>query len=211
MRELTRRHNRRLFRLARGIVRDDSDAEDVVQDAYARAFLGLERFRGDAAFGTWIGRIVVNEALGRLRRRRPTVEWAAESEDRMQAHVLAFPQGSHPPDPEQSMANREMITALERAIDALPDPFRVVFMARLVEGLSIEETAALLNLRPETVKTRVHRARQRVRADLEKQLGPLVSAAFRFDGARCERLTDNVIQALAAPGNFSTSLPSKPE
>ena len=96
------------------------------------------------------------------------------------------------------MAQREMVTALERAIDALPDPFRVVFIARLVEGLSIEETAALLHLRPETVKTRVHRARQRVRADLEKQLGPMVSSAFRFEGARCERLTDSVIKRLGA-------------
>jgi RNA polymerase sigma-70 factor (ECF subfamily) len=196
VRELTRRHNRRLFRLARGVVRDDSEAEDVVQEAYVRAFLGLDRFRGDASFGTWIGRIVINEALGRVRRRRPTVEFDAEPEDQLQARILAFPHASHLPDPEHSMAQREMVTALERAIDALPEPFRVVFIARLVEGLSIEETAALFQLRPETVKTRVHRARRRVRADLEKQLGPLISAAFRFDGARCERLTARVLRAV---------------
>ena len=198
VRELTRRHNRRLFRLARGVVRDDSEAEDVVQASYVRAFLGLDRFRGDCAFGTWIGRIVINEALGRVRRRRAMVDFDAAPEDQLQARILAFPQASHPPDPEHSMAQREIVTALERAIDALPDPFRVVFIARLVEGLSIEETAALFQLRPETVKTRVHRARQRVRADLEKQLGPLVSAAFRFDGARCERLTGNVIKRLTS-------------
>ena len=199
VRELTRRHNRRLFRLARGVVRNDADAEDVVQESYMRAFLGLERFRGDASFGTWIGRIVINEALGRVRRQRSTVDFDAEGEEQLQARILAFPHGSHPPDPEHSMAQREMVTALERAIDALPDPFRVVFVARLVEGLSIEETAALFHVRPETVKTRVHRARQRVRAHLEKQLGPMVSSAFRFDGARCERLTDAVLRKLTAP------------
>jgi len=197
VRELTRRHNRRLFRLARGIVRDESEAEDVVQAAYVRAFTGLDRFRGDAMFGTWIARITINEALGRLRRRRPTVPWDAEPEDQLQARILTFPQASRGQDPEATMVQRELVAALERAIDALPEPFRVVFIARLVEGLTIEDTAALLDLKPQTVKTRVHRARQRLRADLEKQLGPLVSSAFPFDGVRCERLTDRVLQTLA--------------
>jgi len=199
VRELTRRHNRRLFRLARGVVRNDADAEDVVQESYMRAFLGLERFRGDASFGTWIGRIVINEALGRVRRRRPTVEIDAEPEDQLQARILAFPHGSHPPDPEHSMAQREMVTALERAIDALPDPFRVVFIARLVEGLSIEETAALLHLRPETVKTRVHRARRALRRSIERHAGAAAAEAFSFDGIRCERLTRRVIERLHLP------------
>lgn len=177
VRELTRRHNRRLFRLARGVVRNDAEAEDIVQASYVRAFLGLERFRGDAVFGTWMARIVINEALGRLRRRRPTVAWDAEPEAQLQARILAFPDASHPADPETSMARRELVAALERAIDALPDPFRVVFIARLVEGLTIEETAVLLNLRPET------------------------------DGARCQRLTERVIAAIertrqAGPGNL---------
>ena len=87
VRELTRRHNRRLFRLARGVVRNDADAEDVVQESYMRAFLGLERFRGDASFGTWIGRIVINEALGRVRRQRSTVDFDAEGEEQLQARA----------------------------------------------------------------------------------------------------------------------------
>jgi RNA polymerase sigma-70 factor (ECF subfamily) len=181
VRVLTRRYSRRLFRIARGILRNDADAEDVVQDTYVRAFTHLDDFRGDAAVGTWLVRIAMNEALQRLRRRRPTVE--------LEHHAPASPR----PTPEASMAHDDMRRLLERSIDELPDAFRTIFIARIVEGLTVEETAALFDLRPETVKTRVHRARVRLRASLERSLGPAVTETFAFDGQRCADITDAVL------------------
>jgi RNA polymerase sigma-70 factor (ECF subfamily) len=182
IRELTRRYNQRLYRLARGILRSDLEAEDVVQDTYIRALAGLEGFRGQSSLGTWLVRIAINEALGRLRKKKP--------------EALDAPPAAPVVDPETLMATAESRVMLERAIDDLPDAFRSVFVARIVEGLSIEETADLFGLRPETVKTRVHRARVRLRANLETQLGPAVRESFAFDGARCDRLTDAVILRL---------------
>lgn len=191
VRILTGRYSRRLFRIARGILRDDAEAEDVVQDTYVRAFTHLDDFRGDAAVGTWLVRIAMNEALGRLRKRRPTVE--------LGDHVPPSPR----PTPEASMATTEMRHLLERSIDELPDAFRTIFIARMVEGLSVEETARLFDLRPETVKTRVHRARVRLRASLERSVGP-VAEAYAFDGARCAGITASVLARMqahwAAPG-----------
>jgi len=187
VRELTRRYNQRLFRIARGIVRDDAAAEDVVQDTYIRVFTHLEQFRGDSSVGTWLVRIAMNQALGRIRSRKPTVDLDAT------AHASADP------DPETLMARHELRSLIERAIDDLPDAFRSVFVARIVEGMSIQETAELFHLRPETVKTRVHRARRALRRSLEQHVGPTVGDAFSFDGARCERLTQSVIDHLHRP------------
>lgn len=194
VRALTRRYNRRLFRIARGILRDDAEAEDVVQETYVRAFTGLDLFRGDAGFGTWITRIAMNEALGRLRRRRPTVDWATYGDNRTQAEIIHFPLSAASSDPERTMAQGEIRVVLERAIDELPDSFRAVFVARLVEGMSVEETADLFGLRPETVKTRLHRARALLRDALEERLGPALTETFPFDGHRCDRLTDAVVR-----------------
>ena len=194
VRAITKRYNRRLFRLARSILRDDAEAEDVVQESYVRAFTGLDLFRGDASFGTWITRIAVNEALGRLRRRRPTVDWETYSENRTTAQVIDFPASAVSNDPERMMAQSEVRAVLERAIDELPDAFRAVFVARIVEGLTIEETADLFGLKPETVKTRLHRARAQLRDALDKQMGPMLTSTFPFDGARCERMTDAVVR-----------------
>jgi RNA polymerase sigma-70 factor (ECF subfamily) len=187
VRELTRRYNQRLFRMARGILRNDSDAEDVVQETYVRVFTHLEQFRGDSSVGTWLVRIAINLALGRIRQHRPTVD----IDDR--------PTASHDPDPETLMARQELRTLIERSIDDLPDAFRGVFVARIVEGLSIQETAELFHIRPETVKTRVHRARRALRRSLEQQIGPSVSDAFSFDGERCARVTQRVIGQLNRP------------
>jgi RNA polymerase sigma-70 factor (ECF subfamily) len=153
VRSLTTRYNRRLFRVARSILRDDAEAEDVVQETYVRAFTGLDLFRGDAAFGTWITRIAMNEALGRLRRRRPTVDWETYGENRSQAQIIDFPVSAASKDPEKTMAQGEIRVVLEKAIDELPDSFRAVFVARIVENMSVEETADLYGLKPETVKT----------------------------------------------------------
>ncbi len=194
VRAITRRYNRRLFRIARSILRDDAEAEDVVQEAYVRAFTGLDQFRGDAAFGTWITRIAMNEALGRLRRRRPTVDWESYGENRTTAQVVNFPVSAASNDPERTMAQSEIRDVLERAIDDLPDAFRAVFVARLVEDMTVEETADLFGLKPETVKTRLHRARSLLRDALDKQLGPKLTSAFPFDGHRCDRMTDAVVR-----------------
>jgi RNA polymerase sigma-70 factor (ECF subfamily) len=199
VRVITRRYNRRLYRVARSILRNDSEAEDVVQETYVRAFTGLELFRGEAAFGTWLTRIAMNEALGRLRRRRPTVDWDNHGEDRIHAEIIQFPVSAAGNDPERSMAQSEIRDVLEHSIDELPDAFRVVFVARIVEGMNVEETAELLGLRPETVKTRLHRARLLLRDTLEKELGPALTDTFPFGGRRCERMTEIMVRRLCAP------------
>jgi RNA polymerase sigma-70 factor (ECF subfamily) len=180
-------------------VKDDHEAEDVVQEGYVRAFTRLAEFRGESSLSTWLTRIVINEAYGRLRRQRPTVDWeAVEATHAAQAQIIPFPLSSSQPDPERTMAQHEINQILERAIDALPEPFRVVLVARLVEEMSIEQTADLLGLRPETVKTRLHRARLLLRDDLERQVGPMLTDVFPFAGARCERMADAVIARLRA-------------
>ncbi len=169
----------------------------MVQETYARAFTGLDAFRGEAGFGTWLTRIAMNEALGRLRRRRPTVDWDTHGEDRIHAEIIQFPVSANN-DPERTMARSEIRDVLEHSIDDLPDAFRVVFVARVVEGMNVEETAELLGLRPETVKTRLHRARVLLRDTLEEQFGPALVDTFPFGGHRCERMTELVVSRLCA-------------
>ena len=199
IRTITKRHNRRIYRVARAILRNDVEAEDVVQETYVRALTGLAGFRGEAALGTWLTRIAMNEALGRLRRQRPTVDWDTVGEQpRIQAEIIQFPASAMTGDPERTMAQSEIRNFLEKAIDSLPDGFRMVFVTRIVEGMSVEETAEALGLRPETVKTRLHRARSLLRDTLEKELGPALTDTFPFDGRRCERMTDAVVRRLCA-------------
>jgi len=197
VRVLTRRHNRRLYRIARSILRNDGEAEDVVQETYVRAFTHLDQFRADASFTTWLTRIALNEAMGRLRRRRATVDWEAHGESRSEAEIIQFPLSMTGDDPERNMALTQIRNLLENAIDDLPDGFRTVFVARIIEGMSMEETAELLGLRPETVKTRLHRARLLLRKHLDAQLGTIFTGAFPFAGRRCERVTEAVIRRLA--------------
>ncbi len=194
---IIRQNNQRLYRIARSILRDDFEAEDALQEAYIRAFTRLDLFRGESQLGTWLARIVMNEALGRLRRRKPTV--ASETGTHAQetsAEIIRFPLAHPELDPETTMAQREIRALLERAIDALPEAFRTVLVMRLIEGMSIEETAELLGIKPETVKTRLHRARREVKEEMEKQLGPALVDAFPFAGRRCERLTEAVLARL---------------
>ena len=198
-RAIMQRSNRRLYRIARAVVNNDSEAEDVVQEAYVRAFTGLKDFRGDSSLATWPSRIVLNEAMGRLRRRRPTVDVAVlEGAQARQGEVVPFPLASTESDPERTIAQRQIGALLESAIDELPEPFRTVLVARAVEGMSIEETAALFGLKPETVKTRLHRARHLLREALEKQIGPVLADAFPFDGRRCARMTEAVLARIGA-------------
>jgi RNA polymerase sigma-70 factor (ECF subfamily) len=196
---IMRRGNQRLFRIARAVVGDEAEAEDVLQEAYVRAFTGLQAFRGEASVFTWLTRIVLNEAQGRLRRRRVTVDLAAvEAAQAGQGQVLMFPAPGGADDPERDAARAEARRLLERAVDELPDAFRVVFVMREVEECSVEETARALALRPETVKTRLHRARRLLRKSLDARLASAMSGAFPFLGARCDRITAAVLQRLAA-------------
>ncbi|BCG81195.1 RNA polymerase sigma factor [Mesorhizobium sp. 113-3-3] len=190
-RTIIKTYNQRLYRIARGILRNDAEAEDVVQEAYVRAFASLAAFRGDASLATWLSRIVINEALGRLRKRRRIVAMAENPE----AQVIRFPLNPSD-DPERTMAQRQILALVERATDSLPDIYRMVFVARVIEGLSMEETADLLGVRPETIKTRLHRARSLLRKALDDEIGPVLLDAFPFAGRRCERLTKAVMGRL---------------
>jgi RNA polymerase sigma-70 factor (ECF subfamily) len=191
------RHNRRLYRIARGIVRNDADAEEVVQEAYVRAFMHLGDFRGDSSLATWLSRITINEALGRLRRKRSRPEVQVE-EPRLDAQIIPFPQTAID-DPEKTMAQRQILQLVEQATDNLPENFRLVFITRVIEGMSVEETSEILGIPPETVKTRLHRARRLVREQLDKQIGPVLMDAFPFAGRRCERVTQTVLLRLGFP------------
>ena len=196
-RVIMQRHNRRLYRVARAVTRDDSEAKDVVQEAYFRAFANLGNFRGDSSLATWLTRIALNEALGRLRRQRPTVELStldAESQD--ETHVIPFPLMAANCDPERIVAQREIRRLMERAIDDLPEAFRIVFVMREIEDLSIEETADFLDLAQATVKTRLHRARRLLRLALDEQLASALADTFPFDGMRCTRMADKVLERL---------------
>lgn len=195
-RTIMKTYNQRLYRLARGIVRNDSEAEDVVQEGYVRAFSHLDGFRGDSTLATWLSRIIINEALGRLRKKRRSLEVPESVHPQAEANIIQFPANTSNDDPERTMAQRQILNLVERATDNLPDVYRTVFVARVIEGLSIEETSELLDVKPETVKTRLHRARQLVRKQLDAQIGPVLLDAFPFAGRRCERLTVAVLARL---------------
>lgn len=192
-----RRYNQPLFRVARAIMADDAEAEDVVQESYARAFAAIDGFRGEAGLGTWLTRIVINESRGRLRRRRPQVGLdQVERNQEAGALVLGFPGGRVMDDPEIDVARAEVRRLLERAVDGLSEPFRLVFILRDIEDRSVEETADLLGIRPETVRTRLYRARRQLRAALDATLADAVRGSFPFLGSRCDRLVDNVMRRL---------------
>ena len=197
---LMRRNNQRLYRLARGILRDDSEAEEAVQEGYVRAFTRLDGFKGEASLATWLARIVLNEAMGRLRRRRPTVDLDAVAETLTEDAPAR-------PGPEQAAARREIRRAIETAVDALPPGFRSVFILRAVEQMSIEETAASLGIPGETVKTRLHRANKLLRAALSEQFGALLDDSFPFLGARCDRLVARVLERLGLPAEAASAPP----
>lgn len=195
IRSIMRKYNRRLFRIARSIVRDDTDAEDVLQNAYIRAFTHLSEFRGEAALSTWLSRIVVNEALGHLRKPRESAI-SLDALSTAGADIIVFPTDGGQNDPERAMAQREILRFVEHAIDNLPEAFRTVLVARLVEGMSIEETADLLSIKPETVKTRLFRARELLREQIDNQIDPVLFDAFPFAGPRCERVVELVMRRL---------------
>jgi RNA polymerase sigma-70 factor (ECF subfamily) len=199
-RTIMQRHNRRLYRIARGILRNDHEAEDVVQESYVRAFTQLESFRGDSSLGTWLARIAMNEALGRLRHKRVTADLATSEARRAEAEIIQFPLATTSDNPEKTMAQRQILHLVEQATDNLPEIYRIVFVTRVIEGMSVEETADLLGLKVQAVKTRLHRARKLVRDQLDKQIGPVLMDAFPFAGRRCERTTDAVMRRIGLSG-----------
>jgi RNA polymerase sigma-70 factor (ECF subfamily) len=193
--EIMRRNNQRLFRAARGVTGTDWEAEEVVQDAYVSAFRALGTFREEAALATWLTRIVINEARNRVRGRRETLP-LSDLDDNTMGEIIQFPGLVIDLDPERQAALGEIRTLLEGAIDALPSAFREVFILRHVEGLSTEETARVLSIGEETVKTRLHRARTRLQHALHEQLAPALYDTFPFGGERCQRLTRTVLHRL---------------
>ncbi|MEE1611279.1 RNA polymerase sigma factor [Microvirga sp. CF3016] len=198
LRLIMERHNRRLYRIARSVLGDDTEAEDVVQEAYLRAFTHLDGFRGESRLTTWLTRIALNEALERLRKRRPSVDLKQIDalNEQGEARVIYLPPARQDGDPEAAAARAEVRRLIERAVDQLPDAFRVVFVLRDIEEMSIEATASQLGLRPETVKTRLHRARRLLRQSLDQTLSSALTDAFPFAGARCARITQTVLERL---------------
>ncbi|MGE0281321.1 MAG: RNA polymerase sigma factor [Rhizobiaceae bacterium] len=196
IRHIIKSHNQRLYRLARAVMHSNADAEDVLQEAYLRTFANLDSFRGESSLSTWLSRITLNEALARLRKQKRLKRAAPVDGSVADAQIIPFPLNSSADDPERTMAQRQLLQLVEQATDDLPDGFRMVFVARVIEGLSVEETAALLGLQPATVKTRLHRARKLVKDRLEAQIGPVLIDAFPFAGKRCDRLTQTVLKKL---------------
>lgn len=205
---LMRSNNQRLYRLARGILRNDAEAEDAVQETYTRAFTHLEGFKGDSSLATWLSRIVINEALGRLRRRRPTVDIDAVSET-LGAAGEGTLQPRQAPTPEQAMARREIRRAIEQGIDSLPAAFRGVFVMRVIEQMSTEETAACLGIPPATVKSRLHRANKLLREPLTREFGAILGDTFPFMGTRCDRLVAAVLKGLGLGSDTTTAAPER--
>ena len=174
------RNNGRLYRVARSVLKNDSDAEDAIQEAYLKAYAKLEEFRGEAALSTWLTRIVPNEALMRQRQGRRTAEITKTFEQETQsAQIVRFPGMAQGLDPEKEAASRQVRGLIERAVDALPVDFRVVFVMRCVEEMSVEDTAAQLAIPESTVKTRLHRARLALRRALHEELSTSLTGASR--------------------------------
>lgn len=188
---LMRRYNERLYRTARAILRDESEAEDVMQQAYVNAYSHLRQFDGRSRFSTWLTRIAVNEALARLRRRGRYTTMDPDSVD-----SIDFPSRDAAPDPERLAISRELGALMESAIDQLPDGAREVFMLRQVEGMSTDEVADALNVSEDVVKTRLLRARRAIRRYLFEHAGVATANTFRFLRPRCDRIVAAVLTRL---------------
>jgi RNA polymerase sigma-70 factor (ECF subfamily) len=191
-----REHNRMLYRLARSILKDDAEAEDAVQEAYFSAYRNIAGFRGGAKLSTWLARIVINEAYGRLRKRKAAVVVPLESariggDSRPEEGIMV--EGTEE-RPDAAALRAELRGLLERRIDALPEPFRIVFVLRDVEEMSVEEAADCLDIPAATVRTRAFRARALLRESLSRDLDAATVDAFGFAGQRCDRIVANVLE-----------------
>jgi RNA polymerase sigma-70 factor (ECF subfamily) len=201
--QLMRRYNRPLYRTARSILKDDAEAEDVLQEAYLLAYRGLVNFRGESSLSTWLTRIVVNEAIARSRktaRRAEIIQLDGELPWDSNAAEAQMHEAAIEP-PEQAALRAEARRLIEKKIDGLPDAFRTVFMLRALEEMTVEETAACLNIPEATVRTRYFRAKGLLREALSREIDFALEEAFSFDGARCDRI---VAGALARLNNRPT-------
>ena len=185
---LMRRHNRKVYRAVRSILKDDDEVEGVMQQAYVSAYVNLHQFRGDASVSTWLIRIAVHEAFARLRRSR---RFASGD-----VHDLMVRLPSKDKDPEELASDHELGRVLQQAIDGLPQMYRTVFLMREVEGLGTNETAQCLGLTAENVKVRLHRARSRLRYAIHERVGTEGEAAFPFHAPRCDRVVAAVLVAI---------------
>jgi RNA polymerase sigma-70 factor (ECF subfamily) len=196
--QIMRQHNRMLFRTARAILGDDSEAEDALQEAYVQAYHSLESFRGDAKLSTWLARIVANEALMRLRKQKRRAEIVPiQPAAGQELEQVSDTDMNNAPD--TSAERKEMRLLLEAQIDALPDAYRTVFMLRAVEELSVEETADVLEIPQATVRTRFFRARSLLRESLAQKIDVACEDAFSFAGERCDRIVARVLQRITSP------------
>ncbi len=194
---LIRRYNQRLYRVARAFIHDEEAIEDIMQEAYIRAFTALPRFQGRARFSTWLTRILINCALAWLRSRSRRPEVALDAVDGSMAGAAS----AAGVDGEQRIVNREIGRLVEEAVQLLPTPYRVVFLMREVEGMSVAETASSLQISPANTKVRLHRAKKLLREILLRSMPDI--RVYAFFGERCDRLTERVMQAVhaaAAPG-----------
>jgi RNA polymerase sigma-70 factor (ECF subfamily) len=193
---LMRRHNQRLYRAARAILRDENEVEDVLQQTYMNAFSHLQQFESRSLFSTWLTRILINEASRRRRKleRSPSGGPAVDAIDEHDG-----PTRPTEPNPEHRAYASELRRVLEDAVDSLPDSYRIVFMLRDVEGMSTSETALALGLADEAVKTRLHRGRAMIRRAVRERLGSVAADAFPFHAPRCDRVVYAVLTWIANP------------
>jgi RNA polymerase sigma-70 factor (ECF subfamily) len=190
---LMRRHNPRVFRVARSVLLDDARAEDLAQEAWVRVYERLHQFAGEARFSTWLTKIVLHEAWARARKARRLQPITEEMTETAEVFMSAAP------DPESQTLGTEIRRFLESAVDALPEPYRIVLVLRDIEELSTAETADALQLTENAVKIRLHRARAMVRRDLSERVGGGIRSAFPFLGDRCDRMVAAVMARIALP------------
>ena len=197
LRQVITANNQRLFRAAWSILKDRGEAEEAVQSAYLKAFARIGEFEGRSALSTWLTRIAINEALGRLRSsRRRQAHLEAHGVTLLDSYREALMRGSEAAAPDAALAREQLRQLIERAVAGLPQGFRSVFVLREVEGLSVEETAEALDIPAATVKTRLMRARKKLREALAPDVHSALAGAFPFAGADCEAMTAKVLAAL---------------
>lgn len=191
---LMRRYNARVYRAVRAVLSDEDEVEDVMQQAYVLAFTHLAQFKGNARFSTWLLRIAVNEALLRLRKRSRWVALDGGSDEEPEAAMKRVERQTS--DPERQASDRELVHLLESTLEALPAPYRMVLMLREVDELSTAETAEVLSVSEDVVRTRLHRARALLRDELDARLGGQLEEVFSFQAPRCDRVVAGVFARL---------------
>ncbi len=193
--QLMRQYNRRLYRLARAALRNDAEAEDALQEAYLAAYRSIDRFRGESTLSTWLSRLVLNECLGRLRRgarRQKVIPMVSPTQE-----MDAVPEADSE-RPDRMLARAQMRALLERKLDTLPEAFRLVFVLRSVEELSVEETAQTLGIPEATVRSRYFRAKGLLREALAQEIDLAERDIFEFGGRHCDRIVASVLARLDA-------------